>query len=250
MKDLPIIQSLWIGKKLSTLERLSITSFLENGHPFHLYLYEEVEGIPRGVIIKEASEVVSNSSKDKFMENGHVANFSDMFRYKLLFEKGGYWVDTDVVSLKPFTFNQEYIFACETYFNKFKNKEISQVASCVIKASRGSEIMDYCYGQSIQKSPSKLSWDEIGPKLLTKAVSEFNMQKYVTNNRAFCPIPWTHFYSLISDKLKMVQFKKLLENSFAIHFWNELWRREGVDKTADFPAESIYEKLKVLYLKK
>jgi len=30
----PLIQSLWIGDRLSTMERLCITSFLEHGHPF------------------------------------------------------------------------------------------------------------------------------------------------------------------------------------------------------------------------
>ena len=41
-KDLPIIQSLWIGQRLSDLERLCIRSFLQKGHPFHLYTYNEI----------------------------------------------------------------------------------------------------------------------------------------------------------------------------------------------------------------
>ena len=40
------------------MERLSISSFLKNGHPFHLYVYEAVKGIPEGVTIKDASDVL------------------------------------------------------------------------------------------------------------------------------------------------------------------------------------------------
>ena len=32
-----MIQSMWIGSRLSVMERLSIQSYLEQGHPFHLY---------------------------------------------------------------------------------------------------------------------------------------------------------------------------------------------------------------------
>ena len=38
--DGSIIQSLWIGGSLSNLEILSIKSFLQNGHTYHLYTYE------------------------------------------------------------------------------------------------------------------------------------------------------------------------------------------------------------------
>ena len=32
-----VIQSLWIGDRLSVMERLCIQSFLDQGHQFHLY---------------------------------------------------------------------------------------------------------------------------------------------------------------------------------------------------------------------
>src|SRR5687768_4377244 len=111
METLPVIQSLWIGKSLSVMERLSISSFLKNGHPFHLYVYEAVKGIPEGVTIKDASDVLPT---DKiFISFDSYAHFSDIFRYKLLLEKGNYWVDTDIICMKPFTRSTDYVFASE-----------------------------------------------------------------------------------------------------------------------------------------
>ena len=56
-----IIQSLWIGTELSKLERLSIKSFLDNGHEYHLYLYDTVKNIPEGAVVKDANEILDKS---------------------------------------------------------------------------------------------------------------------------------------------------------------------------------------------
>ena len=36
--------------------------------------------------------------------------------------------------------------------------------------------------------------------------------------------------------------------TFAIHLWNEMWRRANIDKDASWPSGSLYEQLKTLYL--
>ena len=53
-----IIQSLWIGDKLSTMERLCISSYIHHGHEFHLYTYNDIVGLPKNCIVKDASEIL------------------------------------------------------------------------------------------------------------------------------------------------------------------------------------------------
>jgi len=244
----PIIQSLWIGDELSVLEKLSLTSFLKNGHICHLYVYNEIKGVPEGVLLKDASQIIQPNKIFKYCNYDSYAGFSDRFRYKLLLEKGGWWVDSDVICLNPFIFDQEYVFACEMFRDTYRNAEISKVATCVIKTPAGSKIMDYCYNKSIQKALNEIYWGEVGPDLLTKAVSKFGMQQFVTNYKIFCPIPWTHFLALVSDNFDGESTNKVLSNSFAIHFWNELWRRYKINKNSIFPPNSIFELLKKRYL--
>jgi hypothetical protein len=55
------IQGLWIGSELSVMEQLSISSFLLNGHHYHLYVYEEVKYIPSGTVVMDASEILPSS---------------------------------------------------------------------------------------------------------------------------------------------------------------------------------------------
>jgi len=64
-----VVQSLWIGEKLSNIELLSINSFVKRGHLYHLYVYEIPKNVPSKVILKDASTTIKwYSSKAKKLE--------------------------------------------------------------------------------------------------------------------------------------------------------------------------------------
>ena len=96
-----VIQGLWFGESLTNLERLCMKSFMDNGHEFHLYVYDELQDIPQGVIVKDANEIVPRTRIKEFR---WFAGFSDFFRYMLLAKKGGWYVDMDVICLRPLDF--------------------------------------------------------------------------------------------------------------------------------------------------
>jgi hypothetical protein len=105
-----IIQGLWIGGKLSIMEQLSISSFIKNGHEYHLYVYDEVKNIPAVTVIKDGNEILPSSRIFTYQSGwvkGSYAGFADSFRFHLLKNKGGWWVDTDIICLKPFNFASE-----------------------------------------------------------------------------------------------------------------------------------------------
>ena len=108
---LPVIQMFWHGLPLSRIERLSMISFLRNGHAVHLYVYDEPAGVPPGVVLKDAGEILPRSSLFFHRRNRSVAHFSDWFRYRLLFERGGLWSDADMICLKPFDYESPIVFA-------------------------------------------------------------------------------------------------------------------------------------------
>ena len=74
---LDLIQSLWMGGPLSEMEKLSIRSFVKNGHPYHLYTYGDVESVPDGAIIVDANEILPSSMA--FTLRGGYSSFSDFF---------------------------------------------------------------------------------------------------------------------------------------------------------------------------
>src|SRR5262245_15998828 len=92
---LPIVNALWIGQ-LSPLERLCLSSFFAQGHSVHLYTYDAIEKVPQGVTLRDAATVLPSSQvfRNRLGKGkGSLAAFSDLFRYKLLLDEGGWWVD-------------------------------------------------------------------------------------------------------------------------------------------------------------
>src|SRR5438552_1322014 len=155
-----VVQSLWIGPKLSSMEKLCIQSFLKHGHPFHLYVYDHVEGVPEQAKVCDANEIVPSSRIFFYSKHNSCAGFANMFRYKLLLERGGWWVDTDVVCLRPFDFPEEYVFSSELSAGR-------EIVNCgAIKAPKGSEAMTHAWSICQAKQPNKLVWGETGPRLM------------------------------------------------------------------------------------
>jgi Glycosyltransferase sugar-binding region containing DXD motif len=144
-----IVQGLWIGPRLSTLEQLSIASFQQNGHEYHLYVYDEPQNVPAKTVIKDAREILPSSSIFQYREYKSYAGFANFFRYKLLLQRGGWWVDSDTVCLKQFDFPEEHVFATELCNER-------ELINCgAIKAPKGSPVMAYAWEVCRTKNPEQ-----------------------------------------------------------------------------------------------
>src|SRR6185503_19703419 len=167
-----IVQSLWVGSELSTMEQLSIASFLRNGHEYHLYTYNELLNVPAGTTIKDANEILPSSAIFQYTRRPSYAGFSNYFRYKLLVERGGWWADSDMVCLRPFDFEEEYVFSSEMN----GGHELTNVG--VIKAPIGSEAIEQACRVCESKEPSKITWGKIGPRLMSQIIEQYGLDKY------------------------------------------------------------------------
>jgi len=233
------VQSLWIGPKLSTLEQLVIRSFLSHGHDFHLYAYEAIDGIPEGVALLDASRILSPSRIFRYTGNGSLAGFSNFFRYKLLLENGGWWVDMDTVCLRPFDFSDsEYVFSSEMH----AGAPVIDIAA--LKAPPGSRLAEYAWDVCQAKDPKALRWGETGPRLLAEAVRFCGLERYVRAPETFCPIPYRDWESVLSPEANL----EFGSETYAVHLWHELWRNTGQDKDGCYPSRCFFERLKARYL--
>jgi hypothetical protein len=136
-----VIQGLWVGEQISNFHRLCIESFLRNGHCFVLYTYGPVKNLPSGVVFKDANKIVPSSLIYQY--DGSYAGFSDLFRNKLLYSQGGWYVDLDIFCLRPFDIDQEIVFSLDHYH------------ADAVKAKNGTkEIVEGKY--YVQTNPCKL----------------------------------------------------------------------------------------------
>src|ERR1044071_5971092 len=238
MAENRIVQGLWVGAELSVMEKMSIASFLMNGHEYHLYTYEDVKNIPAGTVVKDASEVLPSSMIFQYRDFKSYAGFSNFFRYKLLLERGGWWADTDMICLRPFDFAAAHVFSSEMS----EGQEL--ITSGIIKTPPDSPAMAYAWQTCREKNIENLVWGETGPRLINDAVRRCSLENFVQPSEVFCPIGYSE-WDRVLEPTQVWSFDK---TTHALHLWNEMWRRAGADKNQKYPPQCLYEELKRKYL--
>ena len=258
MKTKTIVQSLWIGPQLSTLEILCCESFMKCGHIFHLYTYEPVKNIPQGVKVLDANKILPFSELEMIKKD--QLPFSDIFRYKMLYEKGGYWVDLDMVCLKPLNFRSKYIFSSERTIQKggLRNRKGTFTSNIgILKAPKGSPFYLRVYEESMKKikKKGKSSKNIEFMVLMKKFIPEYGLQKYVKPPAFFCPLDWWNvkeaFYPpCCPDKYGVLGEDQqiMLDNSYTIHLWRSLMRKRKINPDLIYSQDSLFEILKEKYL--
>lgn len=110
--SLPTIVSFWHGP-MSWLEALSIASFQRQGHRVEIYAYGPVVGLPDGVELRDASEILPADQLVFYKGKGTPGVFSDRFRLCLLKQGKGLYSDLDVYCLRPFANLPAYVMGFE-----------------------------------------------------------------------------------------------------------------------------------------
>lgn len=211
------VQSLWIQeqKGIPQLQRLCIESFLEQGTEYSLYTYDDVAGLPDGVVLRDANAIIPKEFVflDQFSS---YATFADWFRIKLLHERGGWWVDTDVVCLREFVSGEEYVFATEW------SNDNPVICNCVMKAPKHSpmlkEVLRGIEQNLALKELETISWREIGAIPLVDGIMDFSLLEYVVSPDVFCPIDYKNYNSITGDGDIAIPIE-----TYGIHLWNQMW---------------------------
>ncbi|PLX06549.1 MAG: hypothetical protein C0596_14555 [Marinilabiliales bacterium] len=226
------VNALWIGKKLMPTELLTIRSYIDHGHKFVLWAYDNIETtLPDGLIIKDASDVIPKERVFNYKNSnqfghgkGSYAGFSDIFRYKLLYEYGGWWTDMDVTCLKPLDFEEGYVFRTHHSLPMVGN---------VMKCPAGCELMKKCFDEASEKVDENNTDWHLPIEILVNNVIDLGLEKYI---REFSnPDSW----NLIRKFLK--KGHSIPENWYIIHWVNEEWRRNKIPKNVSIGKSMLYQ---------
>jgi len=235
---LPVVQAFWHGR-VTNMERLSAASFLAHGHEVHVYAFSELKGMPAGTHVRDAREILPPRSRWRSPvyrdSRGTFSNYSDEFRYKLLRDRGGWWIDLDMVCLQPFDFTDEYVFAMEPD---------ETIGSGVIRVPAGSDLMTWTYERCISLGRKRRRWLITGPVLLREGVERFGLQKHARSPLVFMPIDWSEWTAFLDPQREW----NFGPETRALHLWNSLWDKGGCDRDAAYSPSCLYEELKCRYL--
>jgi hypothetical protein len=229
------VNGLWIGPRLSPLERACVQSFLAKGYRFNLYSYEDVANVPPTCTILDAATLVPRSqvfAHSSGPGSGSLAGFSDLFRYKLLHERGGWWTDLDVFCLTDALPDVPIAIA---------RQDAHLLNGAILRFPRGHAAMDEAYRECVARGDSA-QWAEIGPELLTRYVAAGKIATDVLPAHVFYPLHFTQFWAAF-DPRRTAHAAATIERSACLHLWNEMIRRHGIDKNVLPPDGSLLRNL-------
>jgi hypothetical protein len=221
------------------MQQLSIRSFLAHGHPYHLFAYDEVAGLPRGAVLCDAATVLPRESIFTYQHGfgkGSYSAFSNIFRYQLIHDRGGWWVDTDVICLRPLTLPEEYVLVTELDDFEVANVFTLLTATSAFRLPRGAPVLEYCLTVCAAKDREALRWSEIGPYLFDEAIKRYGLTGHQLPYQAFSPVSTFDWRQLIEPGFDFSR----LNDSWAVHLWHQIWKSEAIDPETVAHPESPY----------
>lgn len=227
-----LFQSFWYGGALSPYELFCLKSFIDCGHAFDLYTYDPNLAVPAGVRVCDASELFSRDEVFVYQAEGFgkgsPSAFSNLFRSKLMVEKGGWWADTDVVCLTG-------RIPVVTEF--FARQDADFVAWGIMYFEPRHPVMVQCLDQGT-KLGRTVKWGDSGPRLLTRVLTERGLIDRAQPASVCYPIHYTQALDVLRPS-RTAALAGQIETSLFLHLWNAMLVFRGVQKTCLPPKGSL-----------
>jgi SAM-dependent methyltransferase len=191
-----VFSGFWHGPDLGALRRACLHSFVRMGHSFQLFTYQPLD-VPDGVLLRDANEIIPFDEVFYYdnPETGtaDIGPFSDVFRFKLLSERGGWWSDVDTICLSPDIPSVTSAWAQELPEKKGVHVGTSQIA-LPAKSSLSVELYERC----LKLSRTTFSPREaLGPRLISSVIRERGLPLDMFGRvDTFYPVRWIEMFKL------------------------------------------------------
>ena len=242
----------WIGDALGLVERACLKSVVRTGHRLALYCYEQPAGVPDGVEVRDASAILPLAAlKDR--TDGHHNLYSDWFRYELLRQSLGTWVDADVYVIGQIDGDKAYLFG-EQAPGIVNNAVLRLPADGPLlprlvepfekhttppwlkwRFYLPARLRELATGRA---ELTRLPWGSTGPHALTALAKEHGVYGFAEPVERFYPVAWQDADWILDPNRSLEQVAT--PDTVAIHLWNE---RIKAVKERRAPNGSFLERL-------
>lgn len=186
-------------------------------------MYDDIDNIPSGVTISDANNILPESEVwyyKKGFNKGSPSGFSNHFRYKFLYERGGCWTDTDIVmdrSSDHLPDMWDYYFISQ-WSKPLRRQQVTSSFICtrIKKAPIFKSLVDYCKSRNIDR----VIHGETGPDILDKIVNKYSLDKYVLHYDAFQSIDYDEIEKIFTSGVLKYEL-------IGMHLCDSVWNEKG-----------------------
>jgi hypothetical protein len=229
------VASLWVSGALGMIERLSLISFLAHGHTVTLYTYDEVSGVPAGVVVRDARAVLPEERmRDLRYRSGSYALGSNLFRYEMQRQSVGMWIDADVVALRPIRLTGDVVIGRES--DRYVNGAVLLLAPELPVLADAISLFDpntippwvpyrkrlgawrkRLSGRSF--GPQEMPFGTFGPNALTALLRKHGLLERAQPESVFYPLAPRDARRAFDPALPLDAIVR--EDTLTVHLWND-----------------------------
>lgn len=245
--------SLWLGPSLGPVEQACLLSVLRQGHEMALYCYEEPEGVPEGVTVLDAGEIIPRQAIVR-PTGGGASLFANLFRYQLQRLGKGTWIDCDLYLLRPLDLDRPHLFGWQSdaLINNavFRCPPDSPLLDPLLELFERPSMPHWLSRRARMEAEwrrlrsgtvdvSALPFGTSGPHALTAIANDLGLAGEALPSETFYPIPWQDAAWIADPRARLED--KIRPGTVAVHLWNE--QIKGM-KDGPAPTGSFLERLR------
>lgn len=214
---------------------------LRAGHAVALYCYRPVDGVPEGIDVRDAAAILTEDKVLRY-RSGSVSLFANWFRYALLRQGLGTWVDMDLYLLAPIPARSPYLFGWQE--DGVINTSVMRIpADCPMLAdllaifdqrevpfwlSRSRRLAARLRRRLTGRTGLEhMPWGTAGPYALTAIAAKHGRTGAALPAAAFYPVHYRDA-GWLRDPSRPLD-SVIAPETIGIHLWNELirtWKEE------------------------
>jgi len=235
--ELEVCNALWIGGDLGPISAACLSSFLRRGHRVVLHCYDVPKDAPQGIELSDAESVLPTSRIIRHKATGSFSLFSNLFRYELMQQSRGLWIDCDVYCVRAIVRTGDYVIGWQTP---------TSLNGAVLRMPSGSPALGWLKSIFAERSPllpwldpaeaaefarrrkagedfdlGDLPWGVAGPRALTHVFRAMGLSWNARPPCVFYPVPF-HRGPALLQKTDLRAF--ISPNTLTVHLWNEALR--------------------------
>ncbi len=211
-----IIHQIWLGGKLPERYKEIQKSWQEFHPDWEYRLWTD-----------EDAKVFKMQNRKLFESATNFGEKADIFRYEILYQMGGLYVDTDFECLRPFDVLHKLLDFYTGLDTIEKSAQSPRLLNGLIGCIPGHPIIKQCLDTMSGDGPREdldLIQFRTGPGLITRTFCQFFDDRTYKNvalpSSFFYPIPSPERDGTLGGAIKDAWVE---EESFAVHYWDGSW---------------------------
>ena len=250
--DVPqTVRTFWQGASIPLYQQACLVSFVRRGHRVEVFTYLGETNFPPGLHVRDAREILPEGSVLRSLPGGQTGIHAHLFRYAVLEQLGGWWIDPDVLLMQPDLPEGDIYIAPPDVFRR------TPVA--VLKFPAGHPLIAEARRRADLPGSDPAAWERAGSGLLSELLSDCDILSQAEEGLG--PISWLNVPDLF-DPGRREDLRVAAAGSRFLHLQDEVWRRAGIPSglappqgcylaellerhgiTVDFPARVTFDQV-------